>query len=612
MMVFRSFLTALVTNRVLQTIVFLALLIGASQFGDALVQILTFALVSILFAQSINILTGMAGQISLGHAAFFGVGAYGSAILAKTYGLSLLLTIPVATIFSSFLAYVLSYPAGRVREVYLAMMTLGFGQIFLEVAREWTAVTGGVMGFSGVPSAGLHTLAIFGMKITPVDYFRALLFITVGVLIFIRNLEQSRVGRALYAIHHSELAAGSVGIARRQTRQLAYALSGLLAGLAGSFYAHLVGYLGPDSFTITRSIEVLVVAIVGGLGSSAGQVLSAVFFTFLPEKLQLFAEYQFIAYGAILTFTLLLFPKGIGGLLFAPPRYIRSKLLAGTGEAAPGQDAAQRTQDAYASHFVKGSGKSLSVQGISMQFGGLRALDNVSLDLEPGKIVALVGPNGSGKSTLVNVISGIYQPTTGRVLMGGDDVTGLADFKMARAGVVRTFQDPRLVPHFTVRENMLLGAHGNMDISWLAAGLSVSKASRLEKEALRHCEAVIDFLQLRDVADQPVDGIPYGHRRMTELGRMLLAKPDIILLDEPAAGLSDLEMERLSSVIVQLKERGLTIMLIEHHMDFLADLVDDVVVLDSGNVIYRGDMAGMRQDPKVIAAYLGDEGNEHA
>lgn len=609
----RAFLTRLISNPVLQGAVFLWLFIGAGHFNGALVQILTFVLVSILFAQSINILTGMAGQISLGHAAFFGVGAYGTAILAKMYGLSLLLTIPLASIFSAALAYVLSFPAGRVREVYLAMMTLGFGQIFLEVAREWTSLTGGVMGLSGVPAAGLGTLSMLDFQITSVNYFRALLFLTAGALMFIRNLEQSRIGRAFYAIHHSELAAGSVGIARRQTRQLAYALSGLLAGLAGSFYAHLVGYLGPDSFTITRSIEVLVVAIVGGLGSSAGQVMSALFFTFLPEKLQLFAEYQFIAYGAILTFTLLLFPKGIGGLLFAPSRFIRSKLLSQTARSGSAQQAASPQVEGYSvQHLSSNEAKSLSIQNISMNFGGLTALDNVSLDLQPGKIMALVGPNGSGKSTLVNVISGIYRPSAGRILMGGRDVTGLPDYKMARAGVVRTFQDPRLVPHFTVRENMLLGAHGDMNFSWLASGLSLPRAVQAEKDALQHCDAVLEFLQLHDVADQPVASLPYGHRRMTELGRMLLARPGTILLDEPAAGLSDLEMERLASVIVRLKELGLTIMLIEHHMDFLTDLVDDVVVLDSGKIIYRGDMDGMRKDADVIAAYLGDEGTEYA
>ena len=259
-----------------------------SLLSTATVQIIAFALVSLIFAQSLFVLTGLAGQISLGHAAFFGLGAYGSAILSKSLGLSLLLSLPGGIVVGALVAYLLSFPAGRVREVYLAMMTLGFGQIFFELAREWSSLTGGVSGFSGIPSASLRTLSVGGVKLHAADFFRALVVVTVCVLLIVRNLSQSRFGRALCAIHHSEFAAGSVGIARGRARQFAYAVSGGLAGLAGAFYAHLVGYIGPDSFGVSRSVEVLVVSIVGGMLSSTGQVVSAVFFAFLPERLQAF------------------------------------------------------------------------------------------------------------------------------------------------------------------------------------------------------------------------------------------------------------------------------------------------------------------------------------
>ena len=606
----RTALTRALTHPVVHAVVLAALLAAPAFLKGATLQILAFAMVSIIFAQSLGVLTGLAGQVSLGHAAFFGIGAYGSALLVKAAGLSLLLSIPAAALTGAVVAWLLSFPAGRVREVYLAMMTLGFGQIFFELAREWNGLTGGVNGLSGIPSASLRTLVVLGAKFDTGDYFRLLAVATALVLIGVRNIAQSRVGRAMCAMHHSELAAGSVGIARRSTRQLAYVISGALAGLAGSFYAHLVGYIGPDSFGVSRSIEVLVVAIVGGMASSAGQVASALFFAFLPESLQAFAHYQFIVYGLILAFSLIVLPKGLGGLLFLPPRFVRSR-HADALRAAPSVPARDVQAAANVVFAARASGASaLSVQGVTMRFGGLTALDNVSLDIPQRHITALVGPNGSGKSTLVNVISGIYQPTRGCVRLGERVVTGLADHEMAGAGVVRTFQDPRLIPHFTVRENLLLGAHRSLRYSWLAALLALPHTRRAEAGALARCDAVLELLDLSDSADTVVDALPYGHRRMVELGRMLLAQPRIILLDEPAAGLSDPEMDRLAAVLVKLKGLGISVLLIEHHMDFLASLVDEVVVLDSGQIIYRGDMPGMRSDARVIAAYLGDDAGD--
>lgn len=595
----RSAFSRLVVAPWAQAAAFLALAAGSRFMSGGTVQILTFVLVGVIFVQSINVLTGLAGQISLGHAGFFGLGAYAAGILGKTYGISPLLALPVSVAVAAAAAFLLSFPAGRVRDVYLSMMTLGFGMIFYEVAREWSGLTGGTMGLPGVPSAALRTLTMAGVRVDGSAYFIFVLIITALVLLGMRNLAQSRIGRAFYAINTSEAAAGSIGISAARTKRQAYVLSGALAGLAGGLYAFLVGYLGPDSFGLTRSIEVLVMAVVGGLGSIAGQVLSVAVFTFLPERLQVFAEYQFIVYGLILTFSLVVLPRGIGGLLFEPARFIRPRALRPT--AALG-----------ATLPMAGAGGALVVEDVTMRFGGLVALDGVSLELRPGRITALVGPNGSGKSTLVNVISGLYRPAAGRVSFGGRDITGLPDHAVAGARVVRTFQDPRLVPHFTVRENLLLGANRLLRYSGLAALLGLPAAAREEAEQLSTVEAVLALCNLTDVADRIMDTLPYGTRRMAEVGRVLLAQPLVVLLDEPAAGVSEAEMERLAQVIRDLKALGLAVLLIDHHMDFLAGLVDDVVVLDSGRVIYRGTIGGMRGDREVIAAYLGDEAVVHA
>lgn len=593
----RTLLTRVVTHPAVIGLALIALFAGASWLSNGTVQILTFLMLNIMLAQSMNLLTGIAGQISLGHAGFYGMGAYGSAILMKSAGLPFVLAVPLAGGIGALTGYALSFPAGRVREFYLAMMTLAFGLIFREVVREWDGLTGGAVGLSNVPSTTLRNLLIFGWKLTATDYFRLVLAITAAAMWLVHNFIQSRYGRAFYAIHHSELAAGSLGIPRASTKRLAYALAGGMAGLAGALYAHMIGYLGPESFDLSRSIEVLVTTVVGGLGSMAGQILSAVVFTFLPEKLQVFAQYQFIVYGLILAFTLILLPRGLAGLLLLPPRFIKPASLRQTPGTRPDRVAirpVEADRDA-----------ALTVDHLTMRFGGLTAIDDVSLALHPGRITALIGPNGSGKSTLINVISGIYQPSAGSVRFFGRTLTGLEDHRIAAAGLVRTFQDPRLVPRFTVRENLLLGAHRRYRSSGIAAALNLPSSIREDAGFLETVDAVLAMAGLAEVADQPLESLPYGYRRLVEVGRALLAEPRAILLDEPAAGLADGEMARLAQMIRAMKQAGLMVLLIEHHMDFVAELVDDVVVLDSGRVIYHGDVAGMRRDPEVIAAYLG-------
>jgi ABC-type branched-subunit amino acid transport system ATPase component/ABC-type branched-subunit amino acid transport system permease subunit len=596
MIALQTFLTRLLTHPAVILIALAALLIGCAWLTTGTVTILGFLMLNILLAQSMNLLTGIAGQISLGHAGFYGMGAYASGILMKSAGLPFILTVPMAGLIGAFTGYLVSFPAGRVREFYLGMMTLAFGLIFREVVREWDDLTGGAVGLSGVPSTTLRNLTLFGTPLDAVDYFRVIVVVTAVVMWLVHNFIQSRYGRAFYAIHASEVAAGCLGIPRAGTKRMAYTIGAGMAGLAGGLYAHMIGYLGPESFDLARSIEVLVTTIVGGLGSMAGQILSAIVFTFLPEKLQVFAQYQFIVYGLILAFSLILLPRGLAGLLMLPPRFIKPASLKRAG-----------TTDVAIQPVTADKDAALVVEGVSMRFGGLTAVDNVSLALHPGRITALIGPNGSGKSTLVNVISGIYQPTAGSVRFFGQRITGLPDHRIAGQGLLRTFQDPRLVPRFTVRENLLLGAHRRYRSGALAAALSLPAANEEEAGFLATVDAVTRMAGIADVADRPLESLPYGYRRLVEVGRALLAEPRAVLLDEPAAGLSEAEMTLLARMIRAMKDAGLMVLLIEHHMDFVAELVDDVVVLDSGRVIYHGDIDGMRNSPAVIEAYLGTE-----
>jgi branched-chain amino acid transport system permease protein len=433
------------------------------------------------------------------------------------------------------------------------------------------------------------------------------------VLWLLRNFVQSMHGRAFFAIQASEIAAGSIGIQPGVTKRRAYAISTAIAGLAGAFYAHLVGYLGPDSFTIQRSVEVLVMAIVGGIGTIVGPILGAMLFSWLPEKLQAFAAWQFMVYGLILMGVFLLFRKGFAGAIAEPARFVPARALrdvlaaGGAGGALPAAGAAPADVATAASAPAgdPDAAPIVEVRELTKRFAGLVALDGVSLALRPGRITALIGPNGSGKSTLVNVVSGIYTPSAGQVTLRGRDIGGRSNPEVAAAGLVRTFQDPRLVPSFTVRENVMLGAHLKHRGSMLAAALRTPAMMREERETIARAGEIMAIAGLAAVADQLLESLPYGYRRLTEVARALMADPEVLMLDEPAAGLSEGELGRLAEVIRWVRGRGKAVLLIEHHMDFVADLVDDVVVLDSGRVIYRGDMQGMRRDTAVIEAYLG-------
>jgi branched-chain amino acid transport system permease protein len=483
-----------------------------------------------------------------------------------------------------------------------------------------------------VPSPTLKNLVVLGVRLEALDYFRVLLVATAVVLWLLRNFVQSMHGRAFFAIQASEIAAGSIGISPGVAKRRAYTISTAIAGLAGAFYAHLVGYLGPDSFTIQRSVEVLVMAIVGGIGTIVGPILGAMLFSWLPEKLQAFAAWQFMVYGLILMGVFLLFRKGFAGAIAEPARFVPARALrdvlaaqgssgAATGAAASSANATTapstaRTAAGVPTGSMAGAGTPagdsdadaapiVEVRDLTKRFAGLVALDGVSLALRPGRITALIGPNGSGKSTLVNVVSGIYTPSAGQVMLRGREIGGRSNPEVAAAGLVRTFQDPRLVPSFTVRENVMLGAHLKHRGSMLAAALRTPAMMREERETIARAGEIMAIAGLTAVADQLLESLPYGYRRLAEVARALMADPEVLMLDEPAAGLSEGELGRLAEVIRWVRGRGKAVLLIEHHMDFVADLVDDVVVLDSGRVIYRGDMQGMRRDTAVIEAYLG-------
>ena len=557
--------------------------------------------INALLAQSINLLTGFAGQLSLGHAALFGAGAYGTAVLVVQYQWPMWASVPAGIILAVIVGAVVSFPAGRVRDFYLAMVTLGLGMLAFQVFRQWGDVTGGFSGLSNIPSPPLANLVVGPVALGLVGYYYVVLLVVVLLTWMLANLIRSHVARSFVAVSQSELAAASLGVDPARRKRLAYVLSAGLAGIAGVLYAHLVGYVSPEAFSVNASIAILVFAVLGGLRTIIGPFLGAALLTFLPDQLQPFSEYQHLVYGMVLLFSFSLLPRGIAGLLPMRTALIHHS-LAGATNVAP---VVASEPDGRARRAAE-----LEVSSVEMTFAGVRALDGVSLAVRPGTIHGLIGPNGSGKSTLLNVISGIYDPVAGDVHLDGSSICGLPSHRIARLGVSRTFQHPHVVDGLTVRENVVIGASAQYRSGLAATMFRTPRARREEARLVAVADAAIDDVGLNDLRDDEVESLPFGRLRLLELARSLCANPHVLLLDEPAAGLAESDLVELADLLQRLRSRGMTIVLIEHHMDFLMGLVDAVTVLDNGHVIFDGTPQDARHDPRVVEAYLGSSATE--
>ena len=552
------------------------------------------ASINILLAQSINILTGFAGQISLGHAGFFAVGAYTSALLMMELSVPLWLSLPLAVVCAMVVGFLLAIPAGRVQDFYLAMVTTAFGLVVQVVVKQWD-LTGGFQGLSGVPAPVLGTLKLFGLALNEHRYYYLVVVLVAVASWFQVNLVRSFIGRALVAVETSEVAAASLGIAPGLVKRQAYMISAGLAALAGGLYAHMMAFLGYETFSLWQSAFILVMAVLGGLGTFIGPFLGATVLTVLPHELQIFQRHQLLIYGTLLLVSYLAFPRGLAGFLRFETSFLKVRRV-----AAPPAAANQMSRSP-----ARGAGPLLVVEGLTKSFDGVRALNGVTMQVMRGEIHGLIGPNGSGKTTLVNLVTGVYDIEGGTVTFAGERLNGFASYLIARRGVVRTFQSPHIFRRLTVRENVMVGAHRQFRAGFWAAVGNMPRAVQDEHEMLRRTDAMLAEVCLLDRADVQAIDLPYGMQRMVDLARAMMCEPRLIVLDEPAAGLSEVEVAQLGHVLRSLQAAGVTILLIEHQLDFLLGLVDRVTVLDYGETIFQGTPGDVRKDARVIEAYLG-------
>ena len=563
----------------------------ASYFANGYQQyVIAMVAITAIVGVGLNVLLGLAGQLSLGHVGFYAIGAYACAILTTRYGWSFWIVLPLAGIAAAIAGALLAAPALRVRGPYLAMVTIAFGFVIEQSAAEMKSLTGGWNGIMNVPRPTFAGLAMdeFGIGVLALVLLAAL-------LVLFARLRGGTWGLAMRATRDAEVASQSIGLALVTIRTVAFVISAFLAGIAGALFAILGNFVSPESFPFFQSITFLLVVLVGGAGTVLGPVAGAIVVVLLPEVLSFLAEYRLLFFGVLLLIVLWLVPEGIVGAIGRRLRAADAR----TPQSDENRVAAFLATDTSGS--APGSREGLVVDGLAIAFGGTQAVKDVSLVAKPGEVTSIIGPNGAGKTTLLNLIGGFYRADRGSVVLDGVVLPKGTTYRIARAGIARTFQTTQLFARMTVLENVLIALRrGGL------GGVREAVGQGADADATALGCALLAFAGYRGSIHRPAGELPHVDRRLVEIARALATRPRVLLLDEPAAGLGEGDTKRLGALLQRIAKRGVAVVIIEHDMNLVMGISDHIVALDAGRRLVAGTPADVRANDDVRAAYLGE------